>query len=139
MSEYAATLARPRTAPQPAAPHAPAGQNGSLLTLIRRIQEAVDEETRGIRTDVKFDVAASNARKSRYLYDLNRASRGMAENLLRDEHREALAELKHSLALNEQAILAHLNAVREVADIIQNAIRRSEADGTYSASEFSRE
>ena len=81
MSEYAATLARPRTAPHPPAPHGSAGQNGSLLTLIRRIQEAVDEETQGIRTDVDFDVAASNARKSRYLYDLNRASRGMAETV----------------------------------------------------------
>lgn len=135
MSEYAATLARPQTAPQ----NPPVAQNGSLLTLIRRIQEAVDEETDGIRANVDFDVAASNARKSRYLYDLNRASRGMAETLLRDEHREALAGLKRSLALNEQAILAHLNAVREVADIIRNAIRRAEADGTYSASEFSRE
>jgi hypothetical protein len=135
MNENVAILAERR--PSPAAMGVPS-QPGSLLNLIRRIREAIDEETDGIRTDVRFDVASSNARKSRYLYDLNRATRNVAETALREEHRSELAGLKISLARNEQAILAHLNAVREVADIIQGAIRRSEADGTYSASEFGR-
>ncbi|MBX3532418.1 MAG: hypothetical protein KF849_17590 [Rhizobiaceae bacterium] len=137
MSQSIATLAggKPGPAVHAQAAHA---QPGSLLNLIRRIQEAVDEETHGIRTDPRFDVAASNARKSRYLYDLNRAARGVGDTTLRDDHRAALADLRASLQRNEQAVLAHLNAVREVADIIHGAIRRSETDGTYSASEFSR-
>ena len=147
MSHDAATLAATgqslATAAQAAAPAAasPASfqnQPGSLLTLVRRIQEAVDEETQGLRTDVRFDVAAANARKSRYLYDLSRAARGMGGDALNDDHRRALADLRRSLERNEQAILAHLSAVREVAGIIQGAIRRSETDGTYSASEFGR-
>jgi hypothetical protein len=122
---------RPAAAPS-------ASQPGSLLTLIRRIQDAVEEETHGIRTDVHFDVSASNARKSRYLYDLNRAARGAVDAGLDEEHRSALGDLRKALERNEQAVLAHLNAVREVADIIRGAIRRSETDGTYSASEFAR-
>ena len=134
MSENLATLER---RPAAASLSAAAGQTGSLLSLIRRIQEAVDEDTQGIRNDVNFDVAASNARKSRYLYDLNRAARGVTEAGLRDDQKIALADLRRALVRNEQAIEAHLNAVREVADIIQSAIRRAETDGTYSASEFS--
>lgn len=133
MRQNIATLAEHRPASASAS-----GQTGGLLALIRRIQEAVDDETHGIRTDVHFDVAASNARKSRYLYDLNRAARSVTETTLRDDHREALASLRSALERNEQAIVAHLGAVREVADIIRGAIRRSETDGTYSASEFSR-
>ena len=44
--------------------------------------------------------------------------------------------LRDKLATNEAAILAHLNAVNEVATLMQNAIQRSETDGTYSAGEF---
>lgn len=111
---------------------------GGLLSLIRRIHEAVENETTAIRTDLNFDVAASNARKSRYLYDLNKAARGVPEGALGDEHRDALTKLKRALSVNEQAILAHLNAVREVADLIQRAIHGAETDGTYSAHEFGR-
>ena len=46
---------------------------GSLAAIIGRIEEAVETETEAIRTDPAFDIKASNARKSRYLYELNRA------------------------------------------------------------------
>ncbi len=137
MDQQTATLTRPRPA-QPPTASPTASQTGSLLGLIGRIEEAVQAETDAIRTDINFDVAASNARKSRYLYDLNKAARGLTEAGLRDEHRAALNSLKRTLTVNEQAILAHLNAVREVADLLQGAIRRSETDGTYSANEFGR-
>ena len=41
-----------------------------------RIEQAVDEETASIRTDMNYDLKASNARKSRYLYELSRAMKG---------------------------------------------------------------
>ena len=50
----------------------------------------------------------------------------------------AVVRLRDKLARNEAAIRAHLNAVNEVATIIQSAIQRSETDGTYSAGEFGR-
>ena len=46
--------------------------------------------------------------------------------------------LRDKLATNEAAILAHLNAVNEVATLMQSAIQRAETDGTYSAGEFGR-
>ena len=110
----------------------------SLSTIIARIEQAVDEETASIRTDMNYDLKASNARKSRYLYELSRAMKGLGAAQLIAEQREAVVRLRDKLAKNELAIRAHLNAVNEVATLIQSAIQRSETDGTYSAGEFGR-
>ena len=110
----------------------------SLASIISRVEQAVDEETAAIRTDMKFDLKASNARKSRYLYELSRAVKGAGAIQMVAEQREAIVRLREKLARNEAAIRAHLNAVNEVATLIQGAIQRAEADGTYSAGEFGR-
>ncbi|WP_315925423.1 hypothetical protein [Mesorhizobium sp. SP-1A] len=108
---------------------------GNLAALLGRIEEAVDEETDAIRIDTSYDLKASNARKSRYLYELNRAMKSISNEYL-VQHRDGLLRLRQKLARNEAAILAHLNAVNEVATLLKNAIQNAEADGTYSAGEF---
>lgn len=110
----------------------------NLSAIISRIEETVDAETASIRTDVRFDIKASNLRKSRYLYELNRAVSNLSNITLGDEHRSDIIRLREKLSANEAAILAHLNAVTEVATLMQEAIQRAEADGTYTASEFGR-
>lgn len=110
----------------------------NLTAIIGRIEETVEAETASIRTDMRFDIKASNARKSRYLYELNKAISGLSGGSLPQEHRGVVVRLREKLAANERAILAHLNAVGEVADLMQEAIQRAEADGTYSATEFGR-
>ncbi|WP_224543360.1 hypothetical protein [Mesorhizobium sp. CA16] len=113
-----------------------AARPGNLAAIIGRIEEVVDEETAGIRSGTAYDLKASNARKSRYLYELNRAMKGANEIEFLEQHREGLLRLRQKLARNEAAILAHLNAVNEVATLLRNAIQRAETDGTYSAGEF---
>lgn len=108
----------------------------SLSIIIGRIEEAVEAETIGLKTDRHFDLQSSNARKSRYLYELTRAMKGVGEADFIAEHRDGIKRLKEKLAHNEAAIRAHLNAVSEVAQLMQNAIRHAETDGTYSAGEF---
>lgn len=110
----------------------------NLTAIIGRIEETIDTETASIRTDVRFDIKASNARKSRYLYELSRAIASLGGHTLHDEQKSAIVRLREKLAANETAILAHLSAVGEVASLMQDAIQRAEADGTYSASEFGR-
>lgn len=110
----------------------------NLSAIIGRIEEAVDAETVSIRTNTRFDLKASNARKSRCLYELNRAVSGLGAAVLRDEHRDGMIRLREKLAANEAAVLAHLNAVTEVAALMQDAIERADADGTYCASAFGR-
>lgn len=108
----------------------------SLASLIGRIEQAVEEETAALRSDFRFDLKASNARKSRYLYELNRALRTAGPSDLRAEQHEGIKRLRDKLAVNEAALLAHLNAVTEVATLMRDAIQRHEADGTYSAGAF---
>lgn len=113
-----------------------ASRPASLSTILGRIEEAVVAETHGLRTDRSFDLQSSNARKSRYLYELTRAMKGVGEAQFLAEHRDGLRRLREVLASNEAAIRAHLDAVNEVATLMSNAIRHAEADGTYSAGEF---
>lgn len=111
----------------------------NLSTIIGRIEEAVETETAAIRTDTRFDIKASNVRKSRYLYELNKAISSLRGIVLGEEQRAGIMRLRDKLAANEAVILAHLSAVSEVATLMQDAIQRAEADGTYSADEFGRE
>lgn len=109
---------------------------GNVAAIISRIEDAVVEETAAIRTDVNFDIKASNARKSRYLYELTRATKGLVEGEFPSELKVGVERLRDKLVANERAILAHLSAVTEVAALLRDAIQRSETDGTYSANEF---
>jgi len=111
----------------------------NLSAIIARIEETIEMETTAIRTDPRFDIKGSNLRKSRYLYELNKAISALRGAMLGEEHRAAVLRLRDKLATNEAAILAHLNAVTEVATLMQNAIQNAEADGTYSADAFGRE
>lgn len=119
--------------PAPGAPRD--GATGNLGAIIHRIEEAIDEETASIRSDVGFDIVASNARKGRHLYDLTRAIRAYA-GAVPAQFEEPLTRLRAKLARNEAAIRAHMEAVSEVAGLIREAIERSEADGTYSTGAF---
>lgn len=111
----------------------------NLSAIIGRIEEAVETETSSIRTDNRFDIKASNVRKSRYLYELNKAISSLRGATLGEEQRAGIVRLRDKLAHNEAVIRAHLSAVAEVAALMQDAIQRAEADGTYSADEFGRE
>jgi hypothetical protein len=133
-AEYNGEAAGRTAASEFAQPQRPA----SLAAIIGRIEQAIDEETSLIRTDLDFDLKSSNARKSRYLYELNKAVKTAGNGQLIAEQREAILRLREKLVRNQAAILAHLNAVNEVAQLIQGAIQRAEADGTYSAGEFGR-
>ncbi|RST85560.1 hypothetical protein EJC49_15125 [Aquibium carbonis] len=130
-SQVPVNVPRPRVDPQ-------ASQRGaSLPGLIARIEEAVEIETKAIRTDVGFDLKSSNDRKSRYLYELNKAVRDIRPEVLQ-ANRDGIIRLRGKLAENEAAIAAHLKAVTEVAGLIQDAIEQSEADGTYDSAAFQR-
>lgn len=122
--------------PSPRSFASPAVSVGNLATIIERTAEALDEETVGIRTDVRYDLKASNARKSRCLYELSKATKGMAEADILAQHGPALKALRDKLNRNEATIRAHLSAVGEVAALLQDVIERSQSDGTYSAGGF---
>jgi hypothetical protein len=128
---YSPELLRIVPAEQPSPP-----RPAALSAIIGRIEEAIEQETAAIRSDPGFDIKASNARKSRHLYELNRAMKGLSQATVLSEHRDALLRLRGKLSENEKALRAHLSAVAEVASLIRDAIQQADTDGTYSAREF---
>lgn len=125
LSGAAATLDLARAAVQ-----TPVG--GNLGAIIDRIAEVVEGETAAIGRDPGFDLKASNAKKSRCLYELSRAMKGVRESDAAD-YAERLGRLRELLKRNEMAVRAHLRAVGEVAALLQGAIERAQSDGTYGA------
>lgn len=108
----------------------------NALAIMRRIEDALDAETASLRGDPDFDLRASNARKSRHLYELSRALKNADEAGLAAAHRDSLQRLRDKLSANEATIRAHMGAVSEIADLLQETIERAQADGTYSQREF---
>ena len=92
----------------------PAARPASLSTIIARIEQAVDEETASIRTDMNYDLKASNARKSRYLYELSKATKSIGAAQLIAEQRDAIVRLRDKLTKNESAIRATVDAASVV-------------------------
>lgn len=136
MSEY--SLYSQELLPRPAQPATivPMARPGNIGAIIGRVEEALDQETAAVATDMGFDLKASNARKSRCLYELSRALKGADEAAIAAQYDGDLKRLRSKLARNEAALKAHLAAVGEVAGLLQDAIRRAETDGTYSAGAF---
>lgn len=109
---------------------------GSLLSLLQRIETAIEAETAAIRSNGSYDLAAFNARKSRHLYELGQAFKGIRKSDLGPEHRAAIVRLRERLAENEATISANMSAVGEIATLLQSAIEQAQTDGTYSTHEF---
>jgi hypothetical protein len=130
------TIAQQSTTNQAPAAAQPVRTAASLVAMIERVSEAIESETAGIRQGSGFDIKASNARKSRHLYELSKAFKSVEDVKQVAGPADALRRLRDRLAANERAIQAHMSAVSEIADLLQNAIQHAEADGTYSASGY---
>jgi hypothetical protein len=104
----------------------------NLTKILDVLLACVRDETEAIRRSLAFDLKSSNAVKSRLLYELSRASRGIDAGSLQSGSKEKLLLLKTELLRNAQIVGAHLSAVKEIAGLMIDAARREEADGTYS-------
>ena len=58
------------------------------------------------------------------------------QDLIASGYVNELQALREKLALNARRVEAHLNAVRTVADLLKNAIKEADEDGTYSQEQF---
>jgi hypothetical protein len=105
-----------------------------LERAIERLEDVIEQETKALKSRAAVDLEAFNVRKSQGLLELNRALRGL-DGLVRDKVVQArLAGLRAKLAVNQAVLKMHLEAVREVASVLADAIRDAESDGTYSPS-----
>lgn len=107
-----------------------------VLRAIERLEGVIETETRLLMEGGNPDLAEINTRKSRGLYDFNKAIRrasGIAEPALMKGLQPLLENLRQKLERNCEALQLHLRAVGELADLIRGALETQEADGTYSA------
>lgn len=127
---------RAAASPSPRSPQ-PRGQEdkGVMLdTAIKRLVEVVDQETTALRERRPIDLTSFNNRKSQGFLELDKALRLLGGADPGEPMKNALRALRQKLETNRQVLNTHLEAVREVAAIIAEAIRSVESDGTYSLS-----
>ena len=108
--------------------------NAILEKAVRRLEEAVEQETAALRNHAPIDLNEFNQRKNQGLLELDRALRLLNGASPNEEMKDALRMLREKLDANREILTTHIEAVREVAAIISEAIRGAESDGTYSFS-----
>jgi hypothetical protein len=115
-----------------AAPDASPSVYGPVERVIERLTEVVDQETAALRARITAGLQDFNNRKSQGLLDLNRVLRQYDGAAIDKAVLVRLADLRARLDLNRAVLQMHLEAVREVAGVVADAIRDAESDGTYS-------
>lgn len=114
----------------------PLSQEYRITSVLGRLEKIIDNENENIGKDPHFDFKVSNAHKSRCLYELTMLFRDADQDVIASGYVNELQALREKLALNARRVEAHLNAVRTVADLLKNAIKEADEDGTYSQEQF---
>nr|WP_246429579.1 flagellar protein FlgN [Prosthecomicrobium pneumaticum] len=85
-----------------------------------------------MRSRDAIDLVETNRRKSRSLLELSRAARSLQAS---PDHaiRNQLQRVRVKLQQNYDLLGLYLAAAQEVTDILGDALRDAESDGTYSA------
>jgi hypothetical protein len=114
----------------------PLSQEHRIASVLGRLENIIDHENDNIGKDQNFDFKVSNAHKSRCLYELTMLFRDSAQDTVAAGYVDKLQGLREKLAINSRRVEAHMNAVRTVADLLKNAIKEADEDGTYSQEQF---
>jgi hypothetical protein len=120
-----------------AAQRAPDGKGTSAMiglveSAIERLEEAVEQETAALQSRAAFDLKEFNDRKSRGLLELTRAMRLIDGTTPDPKVIARLSSLRKKLDTNGAVLRLHLDAVREIASAMTEAIQAADSDGTYS-------
>lgn len=110
--------------------------DGRIIQVLGRLDALLETENNALGSDPDFDVAASNVSKSRCLYELTTLTKLVPPEAIARAHGGRLRILHDKLERNSRKVKAHLDAVREVTDLLRDAAIEAEADGTYSAEQF---
>jgi hypothetical protein len=120
-----------RPSPPRAGAQDPDAARAVVFSVIARIEGYLDEETEALSKSLKFDFKTSNDRKSQGLLDLNQALRRLKKSDVNADLQLRLATFREKLAVNLRKIRLHLDAVKEIAAMLSEAIQNAESDGTY--------
>lgn len=117
---------RPAEPPRAVPPMASAAMAGAL----DRLEEIIAQETATMEARLPVDLPDLNRRKSCSLLELMRITRTMPaepDGALKTR----LDGLKTKLKRNRSLLKLHLDAAREIGDLLVGALGEADSDGTY--------
>jgi hypothetical protein len=115
-----------RPTPAAAAPMPPSAIAGAL----DRLEELIDRENSALASNEAVDHADLNRRKSQSLLEVTRLGRALPAGSAKALGPQ-LGRLRDKLVDNHRTLGLHMNAVREIADLIVRSLTEAESDGTY--------
>ena len=104
-----------------------------LAMLITRLEQVIQTETDALENHQRYDIVAISRKKSNMLLELTRASRVWRSRGDNYDLRQRITALRSALGRNERALQMHLEAARQLTDVIAGVARDAESDGTYAA------
>lgn len=111
---------------------------GIFMQAIARVEETLQTETAVISEYRNDQLPLLNERKTRALFDLDRAIKGLQSEEVNEEAWTRVRHLREQLEENRRLLLIHLNAAREISALIEKVMADSDSDGTYSFASFRR-
>ncbi len=114
----------------------PTPADARIRNILGRLENIIDNENARIGKDPEFDLKASNSHKSRCLYELTMLFRDSEPEHLPQAFLPQMKGLKEKLNTNARKVQAHMEAVRSVAELLKDAAREAENDGTYTQEHF---
>ncbi|EDQ34615.2 hypothetical protein HPDFL43_00420 [Hoeflea phototrophica DFL-43] len=111
-------------------------QDQRIQLVLSRLETVIDAENKALGVERDYDLKRSNALKSRCLYDMTMLFKNIRPGQLAPGHKRRLDSVRAKLDVNQAKVKAHMDAVRDIADMIKESVAESEADGTYSAEQF---
>ena len=103
----------------------------AFLSVVDRVEAVIEAETRALGHQTAVDLTEIGNRKRQGLLDMTRMLGAALATGGVPEIRDRLARFSVALKRNQAALGTQLRAVREIADILAQAIRDAEWDGTY--------
>ena len=125
-------LATSATTPRRRRLPAPAATLAALLRAVERTEDLLDEETFALKDRRAIDLVSFIRRKNEGLLEITRAARALSDYEVGPAVTDRLAGLRDKLERNQAVLRLHLEAVREVAELLAKAARDADSDGTYS-------
>lgn len=105
-----------------------------FAAVIKSLEEVVVDETTALESNQNPDYNNINSRKTRGLRDLNQSLSDVAryfDDVVENQVETLLGGLKEKLVRNSELLQIHLEAVSEISQLMQDAERKQETDGTY--------
>lgn len=104
-----------------------------MLATLNRAITVVSDETQALKSEIIVDLRPYSDAKSRVLLDLNKVMAEIGPKELPISVVNELRLLRQALDVNEDLLARHLEAVKEITDLLSATMIKAESDGTYSS------